>query len=92
MTVRPLFPLLAQPLRVLTLTLRKPPCPPPPQLYYSLCFLLLAAEVVLSTVILGPWPHVLRRKIFTFLNENPVVRPCPSLLLSSFGWRGLGGA
>ncbi|KAL7412234.1 B-cell receptor-associated protein 31-like-domain-containing protein [Mrakia frigida] len=42
-------------------------------LYYSLCFLLLAFEIGLSGVVLAPWPHVLKRKIFHFLNENPIV-------------------
>jgi hypothetical protein len=57
---------------------------------------------MLSVVILGPWPHVLRKKIFTFLNENPIVRrlvaffgllcpsrPCASTLLSSEGVSGV---
>lgn len=37
------------------------------------CFLLLATEILLSGVVLAPWPHVLRKKIFRFLNENPIV-------------------
>ncbi|CED85299.1 B-cell receptor-associated protein and related proteins [Phaffia rhodozyma] len=42
-------------------------------LYYSLCFLLLAGEIALGVVMLGPWPHAMRRQILTFLNVNPIV-------------------
>ncbi|KAI0103508.1 B-cell receptor-associated 31-like protein [Daldinia grandis] len=42
-------------------------------LYYSLVFLLLVAEMSLFMLLVVPMPFTFRRKMFTFLSENPVV-------------------
>jgi len=42
-------------------------------LYYSLCFALLVAEMALFVLLICPLPHVVKRKLFNFLAENPLV-------------------
>ncbi|KAI1774602.1 B-cell receptor-associated 31-like protein [Hypoxylon cercidicola] len=42
-------------------------------LYYSLVFVLLVAEMSLFMLLVVPMPFTIRRKMFTFLSENPVV-------------------
>ncbi|KAL1903600.1 Endoplasmic reticulum transmembrane protein 3 [Sporothrix stenoceras] len=42
-------------------------------LYYTLVFMLLMAEMSLFVVLIVPLPFNLKRKIFTFLSENPIV-------------------
>ncbi|KAI1465490.1 B-cell receptor-associated 31-like protein [Daldinia caldariorum] len=42
-------------------------------LYYSLVFVLLVAEMSLFMLLVVPMPFTVRRKMFTFLSENPVV-------------------
>ncbi|EKD18512.1 uncharacterized protein L3040_007463 [Drepanopeziza brunnea f. sp. 'multigermtubi'] len=42
-------------------------------LYYSLVFLLLVAEMVLFVLLIVPLPFTIRRKMFTFISESPVV-------------------
>lgn len=42
-------------------------------LYYSLCFILLMSELSLFAAIVCPMPFTLRKKMFHFLSENPVV-------------------
>jgi len=42
-------------------------------LYYSLVFALLVAEMALFVLIVVPLPFTLRRKLFTFISENPIV-------------------
>ncbi|RXK40042.1 endoplasmic reticulum protein [Tremella mesenterica] len=42
-------------------------------LYYSLCFGLLMSELALFCTIVCPMPFTLRKKMFHFLSENPVV-------------------
>ncbi|ORY25962.1 putative endoplasmic reticulum protein [Naematelia encephala] len=42
-------------------------------LYYTLCFGLLMSEIALFTTIIAPMPFSLRKKMFHFLSENPVV-------------------
>ncbi|KAK4112009.1 B-cell receptor-associated 31-like protein [Canariomyces notabilis] len=42
-------------------------------LYYTLVFLLLVAEMGLFVLLILPLPFAMRRKIFTFISENPIV-------------------
>ncbi|KAJ6464269.1 B-cell receptor-associated protein 31-like-domain-containing protein [Mycena vitilis] len=42
-------------------------------IYYSLTFMLLAAEMVTFCVLVFPLPHNIRKKIFGFLSESPIV-------------------
>ncbi|KAI5832993.1 B-cell receptor-associated 31-like protein [Schizophyllum commune Tattone D] len=42
-------------------------------IYYSLTFLMLAAEVALSFVIIAPLPHAVRKRLFGFLANNKIV-------------------
>ncbi|PSR83410.1 B-cell receptor-associated protein 31-like-domain-containing protein [Coniella lustricola] len=42
-------------------------------LYYSLVFLLLMAEMALFMVLILPLPFTIKRKLFTFISENPIV-------------------
>ncbi|ADV22056.1 endoplasmic reticulum protein [Cryptococcus gattii E566] len=42
-------------------------------LYYSICFGLLMAELSLFCTIVCPMPFAIRKKMFHFLSENPVV-------------------
>ncbi|KAI5917851.1 B-cell receptor-associated protein 31-like-domain-containing protein [Camillea tinctor] len=42
-------------------------------LYYTLVFMLLVAEMSLFMFLVVPMPFTVRRKMFTFLSENPLV-------------------
>jgi len=42
-------------------------------IYYSLTFMLLAAEMVAFCVFVAPLPFKVRRRLFRFLSENPMV-------------------
>lgn len=42
-------------------------------LYYTLVFVLLMAEMAVFMLLVIPFPFSVRRKIFTFLSENPIV-------------------
>ncbi|KAG4412835.1 hypothetical protein IFR04_014043, partial [Cadophora malorum] len=42
-------------------------------LYYSLVFLLLVAEMTLFMLLIVPLPFTIRRKMFTFISESPIV-------------------
>ncbi|KAI1414034.1 B-cell receptor-associated 31-like protein [Hypoxylon sp. FL1857] len=42
-------------------------------LYYTLVFVLLVAEMSLFMLLVVPMPFTVRRKMFTFLSENPIV-------------------
>ncbi|RYP44366.1 hypothetical protein DL768_009168 [Monosporascus sp. mg162] len=42
-------------------------------LYYTLVFLLLVAEMALFMLLVIPLPFSLRRRIFTFISENPII-------------------
>ncbi|KAJ7353296.1 B-cell receptor-associated protein 31-like-domain-containing protein [Mycena albidolilacea] len=42
-------------------------------IYYSLTFMLLAAEMVTFCVLVFPLPHNVRKKIFGFLSESPII-------------------
>ncbi|KAI0009432.1 B-cell receptor-associated protein 31-like-domain-containing protein [Xylariaceae sp. FL0662B] len=42
-------------------------------LYYTLVFLLLVAEMSLFMLLIVPMPFTLKRKMFTFLSENPLI-------------------
>ncbi|RDB23341.1 Uncharacterized protein C9E9.04 [Hypsizygus marmoreus] len=42
-------------------------------IYYSLTFMLLAAEMVTFCLLVAPLPYKIRKKLFTFLSESPIV-------------------
>jgi len=42
-------------------------------LYYSLVFLLLVAEMTLFMLLIVPLPFTVRRKMFTFISESPLI-------------------
>jgi len=42
-------------------------------LYYSLVFLLLVSEMVIFMSLIVPLPFTWRRKLFTFISENPLI-------------------
>lgn len=42
-------------------------------LYYTLVFMLLMAEMGLFMLLIVPLPFTVRRKMFTFISENPIV-------------------
>jgi len=42
-------------------------------LYYSLVFALLVVEMLLFVMLIMPLPHTLKRKLFNFISENPLV-------------------
>jgi len=42
-------------------------------LYYSLVFLLLVAEMALFMLLIIPLPFTIRRKMFTFISESPLI-------------------
>ncbi|KAJ7756285.1 B-cell receptor-associated protein 31-like-domain-containing protein [Mycena metata] len=42
-------------------------------IYYSLTFMLLAAEMVTFCFLVFPLPHNVRKKVFGFLSESPIV-------------------
>lgn len=42
-------------------------------IYYSLTFLLLAAEMVAFCIFVSPLPAKVRRKLFRFLSESPII-------------------
>jgi len=42
-------------------------------LYYSLVFMLLVFEMVLFVALIVPMPFKMKRKLFTFISENPLV-------------------
>jgi len=42
-------------------------------LYYTLVFMLLMVEMTLFMLLIVPLPFSLKRKIFTFISENPIV-------------------
>jgi len=53
-------------------------------IYYSLTFMLLAAEMVTFCVLVFPLPHNVRKKIFGFLSESPIVAKVAYALKISF--------
>ncbi|CCC08519.1 hypothetical protein SMACR_05764 [Sordaria macrospora] len=42
-------------------------------LYYSLVFMLLVAEMSIFMLLIVPLPFAIRRKLFTFISENPII-------------------
>lgn len=42
-------------------------------LYYSLVFLLLIAEMFIFMLLIVPMPFQARRRLFTFISENPII-------------------
>lgn len=42
-------------------------------LYYSLVFMLLVAEMSIFMLLIVPLPFTIRRRLFTFISENPII-------------------
>ncbi|KAK1781031.1 B-cell receptor-associated protein 31-like-domain-containing protein [Copromyces sp. CBS 386.78] len=42
-------------------------------LYYSLVFMLLVAEMSIFMLLIVPLPFAIRRRLFTFISENPII-------------------
>ncbi|KAJ4408934.1 Endoplasmic reticulum transmembrane protein 3 [Neurospora sp. IMI 360204] len=42
-------------------------------LYYSLVFMLLVAEMSIFMLLIVPLPFAIRRRLFTFISENPLI-------------------
>lgn len=53
-------------------------------IYYSLTFMLLAAEMVTFCVFVAPLPYQIRRRLFRFLSESPIVAKIAYALKISF--------
>ncbi|GLB44169.1 putative endoplasmic reticulum protein [Lyophyllum shimeji] len=53
-------------------------------IYYSLTFVLLAAEMVTFCLLVAPFPYQVRKKLFKFLAESPVVAKIAYALKISF--------
>ncbi|KAF8637092.1 hypothetical protein AX17_002997 [Amanita inopinata Kibby_2008] len=52
--------------------------------YYSLTFLLLAAEMITFCCLVAPLPYTVRRKLFRFLSESPIIAKVAYVLKISF--------
>ncbi|KAJ7938417.1 B-cell receptor-associated protein 31-like-domain-containing protein [Mycena leptocephala] len=53
-------------------------------IYYSLTFMLLAAEMVTFCFLVFPLPHNVRKKVFGFLSESPIIAKIAYALKISF--------
>ncbi|KAF8889057.1 endoplasmic reticulum protein [Infundibulicybe gibba] len=53
-------------------------------IYYSLTFLLLATEMVTFCLLVSPLPYTVRKKLFRFLAESPIVAKVAYALKISF--------
>ncbi|KAJ7058004.1 B-cell receptor-associated protein 31-like-domain-containing protein [Mycena amicta] len=53
-------------------------------IYYSLTFLLLAAEMITFCLLVFPLPHNIRKPVFRFLSESPIVAKVAYALKISF--------
>ncbi|KAI6167702.1 B-cell receptor-associated protein 31-like-domain-containing protein [Pisolithus thermaeus] len=58
-------------------------------IYYTLTFLLLAAEMVTFCLLVFPLPYTVRKKIFRFLSESPIVAKVAYALKISFIFVGI---
>ncbi|KAH7928033.1 B-cell receptor-associated 31-like protein [Leucogyrophana mollusca] len=53
-------------------------------IYYSLTFMLLAAEMATFCVLVAPLPYAVRKRLFRFLSESPIVAKIAYALKISF--------
>lgn len=53
-------------------------------LYYTLVFMLLVAEMTLFMLLIIPLPFTARRRLFTFISENPLVAKAQHALKITF--------
>ncbi|KAG1773344.1 B-cell receptor-associated protein 31-like-domain-containing protein [Suillus placidus] len=58
-------------------------------IYYSLTFLLLAAEMVTFCLLVSPLPFTVRKKLFRFLSESPIIAKVAYGLKISFIFVGI---
>ncbi|KAG5353064.1 hypothetical protein C0989_010872, partial [Termitomyces sp. Mn162] len=56
---------------------------------YSLTFLLLAAEMVTFCLLVAPLPYTVRKKVFRFLSESPIIAKVAYALKISFIFVGI---
>ncbi|KAG6861804.1 hypothetical protein C0995_011684 [Termitomyces sp. Mi166 len=53
-------------------------------IYYHLTFLLLAAEMATFCLLVAPLPYTVRKKVFRFLSESPIIAKVAYVLKISF--------
>ena len=53
-------------------------------LYFTLVFVLLVTEMALFMLLIIPMPFTIKRKIFTFISENPLVAKAQHILKITF--------
>ncbi|OAX32675.1 B-cell receptor-associated 31-like protein [Rhizopogon vinicolor AM-OR11-026] len=58
-------------------------------IYYSLTFLLLAAEMITFCLLVSPLPYTIRKKLFQFLSESPIIAKVAYVLKISFIFVGI---
>jgi len=58
-------------------------------IYYTLTFLLLAAEMVAFCIIAAPLPYAVRKRMFHFLSESPIIGKIAYALKISFIFVGI---
>lgn len=58
-------------------------------IYYSLTFMLLAAEMVTFCALVAPLPHAIRKRLFRFLSESPIIAKITYGLKISFIFVGI---
>ncbi|KAJ7222397.1 B-cell receptor-associated protein 31-like-domain-containing protein [Mycena pura] len=58
-------------------------------IYYSLTFMLLAAEMIAFCFLVFPLPHNVRKPVFRFLSESPIVAKAAYALKISFIFVGI---
>ncbi|OJA11408.1 hypothetical protein AZE42_12483 [Rhizopogon vesiculosus] len=58
-------------------------------IYYSLTFLLLAAEMITFCLLVSPLPYTIRKKLFRFLSESPIIAKVAYVLKISFIFVGI---
>ncbi|KAG1842376.1 B-cell receptor-associated protein 31-like-domain-containing protein [Suillus subalutaceus] len=58
-------------------------------IYYSLTFLLLAAEMITFCLLVSPLPFTVRKKLFRFLSESPIIAKVAYGLKISFIFVGI---
>ncbi|KAH7913652.1 B-cell receptor-associated protein 31-like-domain-containing protein [Hygrophoropsis aurantiaca] len=58
-------------------------------IYYSLTFMLLAAEMVTFCVLVAPLPYAVKKRLFRFLSESPIVAKVAYALKISFIFVGI---
>jgi hypothetical protein len=58
-------------------------------IYYSLTFMLLSAEMITFCILVAPLPYAVRKRLFRFLSESPIVAKIAYALKISFIFVGI---